>query len=74
MLEYPDFFEQGFRYKFDKDVSHYLDKIAARDEQGKLRGVCHRMTRVMVEIYNLKSKKELTEQIEKNIELLKVKL
>jgi glucosamine-6-phosphate deaminase len=71
MLEYPDFFEQGFRYKFDKDVSHYLDKIAARDEKGKLRGVCHRITRVMVAIYNLKSKKDLTEQIETNINLLK---
>ncbi len=71
MLEYPDFFVQGFNYKFDKDVSHYLDKIAARDEKGKLRGICHRITRVMVEIYNLKSIKGLTDQLEKNIELLK---
>lgn len=70
MLEYPDFFEQGFQYKFDKDVSHYLDKIAARDEKGKLRGICHRITRVMVGIYDLKSKKDLTDQIEKNILLL----
>jgi glucosamine-6-phosphate deaminase len=71
MLEYPDFFEQGFKYKFDKDVSHFLDKIAARDEKGKLRGICHRVTRVMVDIYNLKSKKDLTDQIEKDIALLK---
>jgi len=71
MLEYPDFFDQGYRYKFDKDVSHYLDKIAARDEKGKLRGICHRLTRVMVDIYNLKSTKELTDQLEKSIELLK---
>jgi glucosamine-6-phosphate deaminase len=71
MLEYTDFFDQGFKYKFDKDVSHYLDKIAARDERGKLRGVCHRITRVMVEIYRLKSKEDLRVQIEKNIELLK---
>ncbi len=71
MLKYPDFFEQGYKYKFDKDVSHYLDKIAARDEPGKLRGICHRMTRVMVDIYNLKSIQQLTDQIEKNIELLK---
>jgi glucosamine-6-phosphate deaminase len=70
MLRYPDFFEQGFKYKFDKDVSHYLDKIAARDENGKLRGICHRITRVMVEIYNLKSRKDLKEQIEKNIAFL----
>jgi glucosamine-6-phosphate deaminase len=71
MIEYPDFFEKGYKYKFDKDVSHYLDKIAAKDEPGKLRGVCHRIIRVMVEIYKIKSIKELTDQIEKNIELLK---
>lgn len=67
MLEYDDFFESGFRYKFDKDVSHYLDKIADKDEDGKLRGICHRLTRVLVEIYNLKSKDELVGQIEKII-------
>ena len=74
MVEYHDFFDQGYKYKFDKDVSHYLDKIAAKDDKGKLRGICHRITRVMVEIYNLKSKKELTDQIEKNIELSEIKL
>jgi glucosamine-6-phosphate deaminase len=71
MLEYHDFFKQGYKYKWDKDVSHYLDKIAAKDEKGKLRGICHRITRVMVEIYNLKSKKELNDQINMDIELLK---
>jgi len=71
MIEYPDFFEKGYKYKFDKDVSHYLDKVAAKDEPGKLRGVCHRIIRVMVEIYKIKSIKELTDQIERNIELLK---
>ncbi len=72
MIEYPDFFEKGYKYKFDKDVSHYLDKIAAKDEPGKLRGVCHRIIRVMVDVYNLKSRQELTDQIEKNIELLRL--
>jgi glucosamine-6-phosphate deaminase len=71
MIEYPDFFEKGYKYKFDKDVSHYLDKIAAKDGPGKLRGACHRLIRVMVDVYKLKSRKELTDQIEKNIELLK---
>ncbi|OFY58681.1 MAG: glucosamine-6-phosphate isomerase, partial [Bacteroidetes bacterium RBG_19FT_COMBO_42_10] len=71
MIEYPDFFDQGYKYKFDKDVSHYLDKIAAKDEAGKLRGICHRMIRVMVHIYRLKSREELTDRIKKNIELLK---
>jgi glucosamine-6-phosphate deaminase len=71
MIEYPDFFEKGYKYKFDKDVSHYLDKVAAKDKAGKLRGICHRIIRVMVPVYNLKSRKELTGQIRKNIELLK---
>jgi glucosamine-6-phosphate deaminase len=71
MLRYPDFFEKGYQYKFDKDVSHYLNKIAANDEAGKLRGICHRMTRMMVHEYKLKSEAELTGQLEKNIDLLK---
>jgi len=71
MLRYPDFFAQGYKYKFDKDVSHYLDKIAARDEAGKLRGVCHRITRAMVEIYDLKSVGDLTDTIQKKIDLLR---
>jgi glucosamine-6-phosphate deaminase len=70
MLAYPDFFEKGYKYKWDKDVSHYLDKIAAKDEKGKLRGICHRLTRVMVDIYNLKSHEELISRINLNIELL----
>ena len=70
MLAYPDFFEQGYRFKWDKDVSHYLDKVADKDDAGKLRGVCHRIVRAMVEIYRLKSKDELVEQIRKNIDLI----
>jgi glucosamine-6-phosphate deaminase len=70
MLEYLDFFDQGYRFKWDKDVSHYLDKVADKDEAGKLRGVCHRIVRAMVDIYRLKSKDELVEQIRKNIELI----
>lgn len=70
MIAYPDFYESGFRFKWDKDVSHYLDKVADKDEAGKLRGVCHRIVRAMVEIYSLKSTHELTEQIRKNINLI----
>lgn len=70
MLEYPDFFESGYMYKFDKDVSHYLDKVADKDEPGKIRGICHRLTRSMVGIYKLKSKDELVNQIHKNIDLI----
>lgn len=70
MFKYPDFFEKGYNYKFHKDVSHYLDKIADNDEQGKLRGVCHRIIRVMVGLYGIKSVDELNRQIDTNIALL----
>ncbi len=70
MLDYPDFFEAGYKFKWDKDVSHYLDKVADKDEAGKLRGVCHRIVRAMVEIYRLRSRDELVEQIGKNIDLI----
>lgn len=70
MLAYPDFFEAGYKFKWDKDVSHYLDKVADKDEAGKLRGVCHRIVRAMVEIYRLRSKEELESQILKNIDLI----
>ena len=29
MIEYPDFFEIGYKLKWDKDVYHYLTKVAA---------------------------------------------
>ena len=70
MLKYPDFFEEGYKFKWDKDVSHYLDKIAAKDEEGKLRGICHRIIRMMVDIYKIKSVEELIKQIISNIDLL----
>lgn len=70
MLQYPDFFEKGYLFKYDKDVSHYLDKVAAKDEDGKLRGLCHRITRSIVKIYQVKSTEQLEEQILKNIDFL----
>lgn len=70
MLNYPDFFEKGYTFKFHKDVSHYLDKLADRDEAGMIRGICHRLIRVMVGIYKLKSREELTGRIRQNITLL----
>ena len=70
MLGYPDFFETGYKYKWDKDVSHYLDKVADKDEAGKLRGLCHRIVRAMVDIYRLRSTDELVDRIRKNIDLI----
>jgi glucosamine-6-phosphate deaminase len=70
MLDYPDFFEKGYKYKWDKDVYHYLDNIAAMDEEGKRRGVCHRLVRGLVAMLKLKNRKELTDYINQSIRVL----
>jgi len=63
MVNYPDFFKDGYRYKWDKDIYHYLDNIAAQNTDEKRRGVCHRGVRAMVSIWNIKSKDELRDVI-----------
>ncbi len=68
MINYPDFFKEGYKFKWDKDVNHYLNKVADKDEEGKLRGVCHRLVRALVEIYNIKNIDELKNQLITNIQ------
>ncbi len=51
-------------------MNHYLNKVADKDETGKLRGVCQRQTRSLVDIYKLKSVSELKAVIKKNITLI----
>jgi len=70
MTKFPDFFESGFRYKWDKDVSHYLNKVAAMDYIGMERGVCHRVVRSIVEIYGTRSKEELRDTINEILSIL----
>ncbi len=70
MIEYPDFFDSGYKYKWDKDVNHYLNKVASNDAMGKLRGLCHRLTRSMVEIYDINSIENLKDRIISNIDLI----
>ncbi len=70
MADYPDFFDQGYKHKWDKDVYHYLDKIASRNIPGQKRGLCHRVVRALVEIYNIDSKNELASKIGSIIEYL----
>ena len=71
MIEYPDFYERGYKFKWDKDVNHFLNKVADDDEEGKMVGVCHRMVRSIVEIHGVKSTEELIQEITNNIETLK---
>lgn len=70
MINYPDFFETGYQLKWDKDVYHYLDNIAARNEEGKRRGVCHRLVRSMVGIWELKNIEQLYTAIDETAEIL----
>lgn len=63
MLEYPDFFEAGYKNKKDKDVYHYLINIASGNADERSRAVSHRMVRNIVELWNLKSKPGLEEKI-----------
>jgi glucosamine-6-phosphate deaminase len=63
MIDFPDFFIDGYKYKWDKDVYHYLDNIAAQNEDEKRRGVCHRLVRAMVSVWEIKDKNHLDEVI-----------
>ena len=49
MVNYLDFFQNGYKLKADKDVYHYLTKVAAGDSTQRRRGVCHRLVRKLVE-------------------------
>ena len=63
MIYYPDFFIRGFKLKYDKDVNHFLNKIASDDLHGQKRALAHRIIRIITEIYKVKSIAELVGKI-----------
>jgi glucosamine-6-phosphate deaminase len=63
MIDYDDFFTDGYKKRWDKDVYHYLDKIANNDKEGQNRGLSHRVVRALVEVYNVKNKDQLNDQL-----------
>ncbi|WP_304516568.1 glucosamine-6-phosphate isomerase [Cecembia rubra] len=71
MVNYDDFFEIGYKLKTDKDVYHYLTKVAAEDTEGRMRGLSHRVIRALVEIFEIKSKHKLRETINDVISILR---
>ncbi len=71
MIEYPDFFESGYKYKHDKDVYHYLNKVAAGEEHERRRGICHRVVRALTEIYRVKDKDQLRDSINEVLSILR---
>ena len=70
MINYPDFFSNGYKLKRDKDVYHYLDRIADNDVNGQQRGLCHRVVRSYVEIFNVESTKQLLTKLRLTIDEL----
>jgi len=71
MIKFPDFFEEGYKFKWDKDIYHYLDNVAANNEEEKRRGVCHRVVRAIVEIWGVKNEEQLVTTIIGILDILK---
>ncbi|UZT96571.1 glucosamine-6-phosphate isomerase [Chryseobacterium fluminis] len=63
MLQYPDFFEAGYKNKKDKDVYHYLINIASENAYERSRAVSHRIVRNVVELWDLKNRTDLEVRI-----------
>ena len=70
MIKFSDFFEDGYQYKWDKDIYHYLDNVAANNEAEKRRGVCHRVVRAITQIWEVKNEVQLIETIDEILDNL----
>jgi len=70
MTRYPDFFESGYLYKWDKDVNHYLLKVASGEDYELRRGLAHRLVRDIVGLYKVKNIDQLRDEINHIIMIL----
>lgn len=71
MIMYPDFFQSGYKFKWDKDVYHYLTKLAGGEEYERKRGVCHRIVRAIVDTYEVKNRNDLRTTINVILDILR---
>lgn len=71
MVKFADFFEVGYKLKSDKDVYHYLNKVASGEEFERRRGVCHRLVRALVETYKVRNIDHLRDVINEVLVVLK---
>ena len=71
MLFYPDFFETGYKLKWDKDVYHYLGKVASGEPHERRRGLSHRLVRAFVDIYRVDSISALRNKVKEVLKELK---
>ncbi|WP_282038093.1 glucosamine-6-phosphate isomerase [Saccharicrinis aurantiacus] len=63
MINFPDFFQSGYKHKWDKDVYHFLLNVASEDTLERVRGLCHRVVRAITQIWEVKNKEELRNTI-----------
>ncbi len=71
MVNFEDFFQIGYSLKTDKDVYHFLTNVASEDADARKRGLCHRVVRALVIVYDIKNKSQLRETINDVISILK---
>ncbi|MCQ2317875.1 MAG: hypothetical protein MJZ90_02995 [Bacteroidales bacterium] len=71
MLNYSDFFVSGYKFKYDKDIYHYLDNVARKNAEEMRRGFSHRIVRDIVVIWGVKNTEELKRVIREQIEVLR---
>ena len=71
MTTYPDFFDSGYLHKRDKDVNHYLLKVASGEDYELRRGLSHRLVRDIVGLYGVKNIDQLRDQINSILMVLK---
>lgn len=70
MIHFPDFFEEGYKHKFDKDIYHYLDNVARDNQYEMNRGFCHRLLRCSVVLWQFKNIEELKAKYHEVIDVL----
>lgn len=70
MIHYPDFFTEGYKHKYDKDVYHYLDAVASDNQYEMDRGFSHRLLRCSVAVWQFKNIDELTAKYNEVISVL----
>lgn len=71
MVSYPDFFEIGYRHKWDKDVYHFLNKVASGEPSERRRGLAHRIIRAIVDIHKIRDVEQLRNQIDDILAILR---
>jgi glucosamine-6-phosphate deaminase len=71
MVNYPDFFDIGYSLKWDKDVYHYLNKVASGEPFERRRGLAHRIIRAIVIIHKVRDREQLVNRIDDTLAILR---